>query len=247
MQTANSPIIDMLLKLQLKDSAIDALRRQSAEIPEQITEVQDEFNAIKEETRLKQENYKKHLLRKKELEASLAEKEALIKKHERELNEVKTNDAYKALQNEIAAAKKESDSIETEILSCMDEIDSASKQEKDLVSGLKKEEENSQLKIKTLEAQKAGLDSKISSLEEERQTFVSAIAPDALKRYDKLRSQRNGTALSEAKKQGNNFICSQCNMLLRPQDVVNLTKKDQFVPCESCQRILYLKETADAS
>ena len=80
---------------------------------------------------------------KKTKELDVAAKEEAAKKHGGELNQVKTNEAFKALQHEIERAKADASDIETQILEIMDQLDASRKAEKAAAAVLKVSEERS--------------------------------------------------------------------------------------------------------
>src|SRR5207244_10281573 len=77
------------------------------------------------------ERGKQVTLARKAKELEVADKEAAIKKHQNELNAVKSNEAFKALMHEIDRAKAEKNQIEDAILQLMEEAEAVVRAEKD--------------------------------------------------------------------------------------------------------------------
>src|SRR5437016_3461750 len=119
-----------LIAIQEADAALDHIKSDMDKIPVFIANLRGQI----EEEKHKASDSKNKLLtlekKKKEKELELAQKEEAAKKHGAELNSVKTNEAFKALQNEIERAKAQGNAIETEILQLMEDLDGARKEEK---------------------------------------------------------------------------------------------------------------------
>lgn len=235
--------IKLLIKLQEKDRILDDMRSRACAIPARIQELRDSFEEKKNLASAEKEAATRLQVRKKELELELKEKEDGIRKHETEINQIKSNDAYKALLLEIGKAKKEKDSIETEILKLLEDVDAAVKNEKKVQQALREAEAENQREMAALEAEKNRLEGEIKSLEGERAAFSSGVDSDAVSRYEHIRAQRKGLAVVPIKprsgKDGGGASCGGCNIALTPQSQVDVKKKDALVICDNCQRIIY--------
>jgi predicted nucleic acid-binding Zn-ribbon protein len=92
----------------------------------------------------------------------------------------------------------------------------------------------------TQEQQKG--DSRLAELEiartrilEGRSELTRQIPPDILKRYDMIRSKRQGIGVAAIK----DGTCSGCFVVLAPQDVIAAHRAEAFAQCPRCQRFLY--------
>src|SRR5262245_24810989 len=130
MTAVTSEHIELLVQLQEKDKEIDRLTAASDDASKQIQARKDALAAEKKALATAQENGKKVAVAKKSKELELAEKEAAIKKHQNELNAVKSNEAFKALMVEIDRGKAEASAIEDGILQLMEDAEAAVKAEK---------------------------------------------------------------------------------------------------------------------
>jgi predicted nucleic acid-binding Zn-ribbon protein len=245
MSIIQSSEIKLLIELQEKDSNIDELLNQINLIPEQIQQLIEDFEESKKIAFTKKDEILKMQISKKEKEIELGEREEAIKKHQAELNIIRDNKAFKVLLIEIEEAKKSNDSIETEILTLMEEIDKKVLEEKRLQEDLKKMEEEKNEKIKELETNKKILEEKLAAFQKQRKEFVTRIESSLLSRYEYIRQQRKGIAVVRAKEDHQNHVisCGGCNMALTPQTVVDIKKKDIIVLCENCQRIVFSQKT----
>ncbi len=230
-----------LLQLQEQDKAIDALQAAIDKIPLKINEIRGQMESRKSRLAETRSKSNASLLRKKEKESLLSEKEAGIKKHHQELNQVKTNEAFKALQTEIDKAKAEVGDLETEILTIMEELDALAAEEKRVASEIKESDAKAQGEIAALEKEKSELEARAQGERGKREGLFAGLPEDVLKRYEYLRKRKpDGVALAPLRKN----LCGACRISLPPQMTVEVMK-GSMVTCESCQRILYIPEAAD--
>lgn len=231
-------ILRQLIKLQEHDRALATLEASIEEIPVRIRDLQERLES--EKTRLADAKSQSTRLQlsKREKELSLRQKEEAIRKHNTELNQVKTNEAYKALQVEIDKAKSEVSDLETDILTIMEELDHASREEKSVVAALKEIEAKTQAEIRVLETKKAGLTTQASADHAKRDALAAEIPAETIKLYDHIRKRKQGSALSAV----NGNMCGVCRITLMPQSLVDLARGTRFVTCEACQRIIYNPE-----
>jgi predicted nucleic acid-binding Zn-ribbon protein len=235
--------LDALRILQAKDLVLDSLAAQKNEIPSEIASLKGEIEAAKsalKEARAKTLDCEK---RKKEKELELAAKEEAIRKHSVELNQVKTNEAFKALQSEIEGAKSAGSSLETRILEIMEEADQSRVREKKIAQEAAEEEKKILVEVRAAESRLAEVESLIAKAQAERDASAAAIDPELLKVYELIRGRGKRDAVVPV--EGGH--CGVCRMALMPQQLVESAKGRSLVVCESCQRILYRLAPAEAA
>lgn len=236
--------IRSLIDLQAKDKFITDMAVKIAAIPAEIDALNAAFEEKKGTMNTAREKYLSLQVEKKNNEILIAEKDEEIRKHQRELNAIKDNKAYKALLSEIDAAKQAKDEVETGILVLMEALDKASGEDKQLQQEVKKLEEEKNRKIAELEAAKKDLAAAVEAEKAGRADFVSKISPEIIEKYEFIREQRQGLAIVEVKEDKTGKLsCGGCNIGLIPQKAVDLKRADILVFCDECQRIIYLKKT----
>ncbi|MDE2236320.1 MAG: hypothetical protein KGK30_00370, partial [Elusimicrobia bacterium] len=176
---------------------------------------------------------------KKEKELELAKHEEEARKHSAQLNQVKTNDAFKALQQEIGFAKQHAGDIETEILQLMESLDEARKQDKTVQAELGVEAKKFEAEIAGHQKRLAERQAAFDAAKAVRDEAAAPIPPDVLRVYDHIRGRGKPDAVVPI----DNSMCSACRISLAPVVIVEATKLKALVICESCQRILYRPET----
>ncbi|MFH1724816.1 MAG: C4-type zinc ribbon domain-containing protein [Elusimicrobiota bacterium] len=227
--------LEKLLLLQEQDNLLDSLRKSIASVPGEIAALRAEIE--QENTRLHEIHEKTKRLQadKKEKELAMAEKEEAIKKHQTELNQIKTNEAFKALLKEIDGEKAAVSDFETAILTLMDDADAVLTEEKAVKESLKAFEGERNAWIKTLEDRRSDLEKQVPGAEAKRKEYVGGIREDIVELYDATRERRDGIALARVKGE----TCSECHMTLPVQVLIHAKKGKLISVCDSCQRILY--------
>ena len=229
--------LQLLIALQEKDNALNKLKENAASIPKKIEEITEAINKNKSEIDNLKNNTKKLLMARKEKEIELETAENEIKKHNMELNSVKSNDAYKALLSEIEKCKSAKQRLEEEILQNMEETDVESKKSKEEEISFKGQEAGIQAKAEELKKDLERIKNEIETLENERNVFVKDIPDSYLSKYEHIREGRQGIAIVPI--DGEN--CGGCFITLRPQIINQVCKEQDMIFCDSCSRILYKK------
>jgi predicted nucleic acid-binding Zn-ribbon protein len=231
-----------LIALQVQDSELDKVQAALDGIPVMIAGLKRQI----EEGRAQAAAFKAKTMdlekKKKEKELELAQKEEAAKKHGGELNSVKTNEAFRALQGEIDRAKAEGSEIETQILVLMEEIDVSRKSEKAAAVSAATEQKEFDAEILKHEARLAEKKAEFETAKTARDLAAAPIPAEAMKVYDYVRSRGKLNAIVAIDK----TMCSACRISLAPQVIVEATKLKSLVCCESCQRILYRLEALNA-
>lgn len=237
--------VKSLVELQRMDTALDALRAQAAAVPVKIAELDAAFEGRKASMSAAREVLLALQVKKKSFELEIAEAEEGIRKHQRDLNAVKENNAFKALLSEIETCKTKKDSLETEVLTLLEAIDLAAAEDARLKAEVKQLEAGKNVEAAALAAGLVELEARISAAAGQRSAAASALNPEMLEKYEQLRSKRAGLAITEAHEDKNTckFSCGGCHMGLTPQKVVDVKKHDAFAVCPDCRRWLYLEQT----
>jgi predicted nucleic acid-binding Zn-ribbon protein len=188
---------------------------------EKITELQDKIVTQRKEARA--------------LEAEIADKMGHVRERQSKMMQVQTGREQTALLKEIEDAKKGAKENEEKVLGLMESIEKLTSQieeEKNLLKGEKEivSEETEKVKgnIETITKDK-------KSKEIVRAEQASQIKGSVLKKYDTLRSRRNGLAVVKVV----DGVCQGCYMALPPQKFNMLLKGDLMLDCPSCQRMIY--------
>lgn len=231
--------IMLLVSLQEKDTQLDKLRAQALDIPEKINAVKhlsDENHAVAEE---KKKSLQQMQLLRKQKELEVEAKESDIRKHTNELNSVKANDAYRALLTEIEQGKKEKYNLENEILELMERIELESEKIKNDAKDVQQHDTEAKTEIARLESDRQIVLDQITRMEQERAEYIKPIPEDIIHRYEYVRESREGLAIVPI--EGSH--CGACHIELRPQMINEARKHQDWTICDSCSRILFVKNS----
>ncbi|MCM2266639.1 MAG: hypothetical protein NDI60_02570 [Elusimicrobiales bacterium] len=245
MEIVHTTEVRALVELQRKDTAIGALTARAAEVPVKLAALRKAFEDKKLSMAAAKEALCALQVAKKDAELRIAEAEEGIRKHQRELNLVKENDAFKALLSEIERDKAVKDELETRELLILEEIDKAAVLEKAEAAEVKKLEGVMNSEAAALEASAAELAAAIEAAKKDRDEAAADISPDLLDKYEAIRASRAGLAVAAAYQDPatGKYSCGGCHMSLTPQKTVDIKKQDAFAVCADCRRLMFLEQT----
>lgn len=173
--------------------------------------------------------------RHRELEAELADELGRIKERQSKMMQVQTNREYQSLLKEIEDGKKANKDREDEMVQLLEQKESLEKileEQKAICADETKEIASSEKEVASLVA---GLTSEKTTIEKKRNSKAKGVNGSLLKRYDMLRSRRNGRAVVAVA----DGVCQGCFMSIPPQQYNEVLKGDKMLSCPTCQRILY--------
>ncbi len=231
--------IRKLVKLQSYDSKIIEIEDERIRLPREVDaekliyeDVQSQISGLEEEKKGLQ-------VKGKDKEIELESKEAQIKKLQSQLYQVKKNDEYRALENEISSTRADSSLVEEEILDILDEIDKVDAAVEEKKNDLRVKKELLDKRMIEVSNKMVELDKEYESLKNERGRIASTIEKPVLSRYEKILQNKRGQRAIVAAKDS---ACQGCFMNLRPQLIHEVKLGKNLIVCENCSRILYIEE-----
>ena len=229
------PDLQLVIRLQEIDSRLGDLTREITALPKHIAEIEKKLVSHERKLEADRAALSANQKERKKCEGDIQMQEQKISKLKDQMLQAKTNEQYRAFQNEIDFCQKEIRSFEDRILELMGESEPLEKNVKAAKAALKTEK--AQVEGEKQEARnRTAADEKASKeLQQERSGMAGQIAPTTYQLYERVRKARKGIAIAEAV----GGRCSACQMAIRPQFVQDLRKGDRIMSCESCQRILY--------
>jgi predicted nucleic acid-binding Zn-ribbon protein len=227
-----------LVALQDKDKVLDSIQKEIDAVPPRIAAVQADLAAEKKRMDAAKAKTLELEKKKKSKELDVAAKEEAARKHTGQLNELKSNDAYKAMQAEIEKEKAAAGDIETEVLQIMEDIDKSKAEEKTLAVELKKIEDFSKNDLAKLEAEMSHAKGRHDAAKAERDAAAEPVPADLMKVFNHIRSRGKPDAVVPVV----DGHCGSCQMTLSPAMIAEVAKLKNLAVCESCQRILYKPE-----
>ena len=224
-----------LVSLQKIDSKLDELKVLKGELPMEVADLEDEIQGLHaRQTRIEEEinGITEFIEQKKE---AIKESGALVKKYEKQSNNVKNNREFEAINKEIEMQQLEVKLAEKHIKDATDEIS-----EKAVL--LEKAKKTIGAKEGILNTKKEELEKIIASTEKEEKHFnkmaaeaKESVDPRLLTSYTKIRhSYRNGLAVVPIMRDS----CGGCFNVIPPQRQSEIRQHKKIIVCEHCGRIL---------
>lgn len=234
------PAIPQLLELQRLDQVIASSRAELDSLPKQLREADAKLNGARSAVTVAKEANTQALTRRKKLELDVEEWKNRAKKYREQTSSVKTNEAYKALQHEIANAEAEASKAEDQVLEQMMALEDVERRIKHAEADLREAEaainaEKKQMQVKYGEKKK-----RLESARAERGDIAKNVPEELLDLYTRVEKKHPGSAMAEAREEQ----CRACGVRVLPH-VLQLLKSEadeEVFRCETCGRILYSLE-----
>jgi len=227
--------IDVLKKAQALDGEIYTALQALEDIPEERTKLKGELESEKARLHDLEGEYKKAQLTQKEKEGNLSEKENQIKKLEGQLSQVKKNEEYTILLQEIGSLKADNSILEEDIIKIFDEVEAAHEEVSKENERLKQCEKEFQARESELAQKEKNFKEQIGKQKQERDGIIQGLDVDARSLYERILEKKKGLALIKI----NGENCGACQIKLRAQIVNEVMLGENLVVCENCSRILY--------
>ena len=224
-----------LIELQQIDSQIAALRAEVAALPKHVAEIEKKLAGSKAKVEAAVATGKADESARKRHESDIQDQQQKISKYRDQSLNVKTNQEYKALMDEIKFAEQKIAASEDKILEIMVATDSRKEALKTAEAELKADTaENDREKEEA--RQRTTIDeAALAELTTRRNALRAGVGEGVLRQYDHVLKVR-GSALAPVYE---NQLCSGCSVMLRPQVFQEVMTNEQFMTCDYCRRILY--------
>ena len=229
-----------MLELQRLDQTTAALRAELEGMPKRLREADAKLNGERAALTATKDALAQALAQRKKLELDVQQWKDRAKKYRDQSGSVKTNEAYKALQHEIATAEGEASKAEDRVLEQMMTIEEFERRVKRLEAELKESERAIAAEKKQIEEQFAGKKKAWEAATAERRGVAKKIPEDLLELYERIAKKHPGTAMAQVR----DGQCKACGLRALPHTIQLLESDtdEEIFRCESCGRILYSLE-----
>jgi predicted nucleic acid-binding Zn-ribbon protein len=238
-------ILKELLQLQEVDTRLNAVRARLATFPQRLAEVNARLAAGKAQLEKSKESHSTALKDRKKYELDVEQWKEKARKYRDQAYQVKTNEAFKALQHEAEMAEGEIAKSEDRLLEEMVSSEQYDRQVKAAEKSLKQVEEEARAERTKIEAEKAVTEKDLAGLEAERTKAVAVIPEDLVDHYQRIAKKHGGVAVAAIRGEA----CGACGAHIRPHVFQELSREDnpELYHCELCTRILYYIEPPAAA
>jgi uncharacterized protein len=237
------PDLHLALRLQALDRKIASLEGEIAALPKHIAEIEKQLEAHTRQLERDRAALTANGRDRKKLEGDIQVQEQKISKLRDQMLQAKTNEQYRAFQNEIAYAEGEIRKAEDRILDLMEQSEPLEKNIKVSEVDLKKQQQQVENEKKTARERTAASQKELAEKTAERKSVSAQMDPKFYADYERIRKKTKNTPIAEAV----DGRCDACRISLRPQFFQDLRKGDQIMFCESCGRILVYNPVIDVS
>lgn len=231
------------LRLQALDRKIAHFESEIAALPKHIAEIEKKLEAHTRRLEADKAALAANNRDRKKLENEIQVHEQKISKLKSQMLEAKTNEQYRAFQNEIAYAEGEIRKAEDRILDFMEQSEPLEKNVKAAEADLKKQQSHVESEKTRAREQTAASQKSLNELKAERKAVVEQIDKNLYAHYERIRKKTKGTAIADASE----GRCNACQISLRPQFFQDLRRGDQVMFCEMCGRILTYNPAIDVA
>ncbi len=231
------PDLERLIRLQEVELQIKYLTDRIELLPRKMEELESKLNVTLQHLKAGKDRLIKLASEKKKLEVGIQDLELKISKYRGQLTDVKTNEQYRSLLNEIEFANGHIRKIEDEILVQMEEEETLRLENARIEQQLAKEQAVVNAEKKAAEAEVEQDRKLLDTAEVDRHQLIQSLDPALYETYTRIASIRKGVALARAVDES----CQDYHVRIRPHLLSQVMSGETIVACDSCDRILYWK------
>jgi predicted nucleic acid-binding Zn-ribbon protein len=234
------PAIPQLVDLQRLDQLIAGFRADLETLPKKMREADSKLNGARSALASAKEIQAQAQTQRRKFEGDVEQWKERAKKYRAQSSSVKTNEAFKALQHEIATAEAEASKAEDLVLEQMMSIEEAERRVKRVEAELKEAEQGIAVEKKQIEVQYGEEKEKLQVATGERGHIAGKVPEELAELYTRISRKHPGSALAEVR----NEQCRGCGMRVLPHtiQVLRTETNAEVFRCETCGRILYTLE-----
>jgi hypothetical protein len=224
-----------LYRLQKIDTKIDEIQILKGELPMEVKDLEDELAGLKTRITKIEEELAQVETGIASRRNTIKESEALIKRYQKQQNNVKNNREYDALSKEIEMQKLEIQLNEKRIREATDDMTQRQEQIDLAKKSIKEKEKNLKTKREELERIIEETDAEEKALLKKSKDQAAKIEDRLLQAYHRIRSTyRNGLAVVTV----NRDACGGCYNAIPPQTQMEIRQHKKIIICEHCGRVL---------
>ena len=231
-----------LLDLQSVDVRLNDVRARLAKFPKKLAESDARVTAAKSVVDASKASQQTAVKDRKKYELDVESWKDKVRKYRDQTAQIKTNEAYRALQHEVQLAEQEISNAEDRLLEQMVAGEEYDRRIKSSEAALKEVEQVERVQRSTIEADRAAAEKELAELEAARARVVAEIPEKLLDHYDRIARKHHGVALAEVRDEK----CAACGMIVRPHVIQEMRRGEggELFHCETCTRIIYLNESS---
>ncbi len=241
-------VLDTIVELQRASTELARCRALLDGVPESMQELHDEHERQQSEIEQLEQDCQQAELERRAAEAEAATGKESIERYQEQTARVTTQREYGALLSEIDTVRARMREADEEALQAIERQEAATTRLDDVRDRFGTVDREYQKQLAAWEQQKPEMRKQVEVLEGRIDALRERLPPAVLLQYERLFERHDGSPLAAIRVvEGAGppiRHCSFCNYRTRPQVVVQIQTQGALVPCDSCQRILYLDDGA---
>lgn len=230
----------LLRGLQRIDGEVERIRRRIQEMPQLLERRAERWR----QAQARVSSAEARILDAKKqiglIELDVKVKDGEIAKIQGAQGQSRTNEEFRAYGDQITRIRRDKTALEDTILEHLARIESIEAELVDLRSTAATLKGEVDADRAQWEKDEAEYQAELAKRLAERAEFVRQVAPGPLSIYERVLKLRSGKAMVPA----TGKVCGGCQMALTPNDYRRVQGGQELVTCRSCERLLYLDETA---
>lgn len=236
------PELEAVLALQRLDRQMIDRQKDVATLPAAVQKLDQELQRHERKLDADKATLLEGQRERRKLEGDIQLHEQKQSKLKEQMSQAKTNEQYRAFQNEITYAQTEIRKAEDRILALMGEAEPLESRVKTAEAAVREEKQRAEIEKNTLR-QRADEDKRfLADLQSQRAELLKGMNPNLVRTYDRIRKKNpNGVVVADA----TNGRCSACQITIRPAMLQEMQTGTQMQFCESCGRILVVNPAVD--
>ena len=233
-----NPSIRSLIALQDFELKVTSLKKQISDNPGRILAVRNELERLRKDHQDRAQLVLELGKTRRAKEGEVDLMRSKLSRLREQLMAVKTNKEYTAMLHEIQMAEDQIRGEEDKILEIMEQVEQQETQLKTAEKDFQAKTAEMESRIRQMESAIPGMEAEVTALSAMKKTAEAAIIPELLERYRRIADARKGIGLAEASGE----LCSACHVRIRPQVYADLLQTENIHTCDSCSRILFMRE-----
>jgi len=237
------PDLEKLLALDKLNLQIADLNQEIAALPQRVAAIEKKLAGTQAQVDSAKAALKQVETSKRKFEGDIQALQQKISKYRDQSLNVKTNQEYKAINDEISFAQAEIRKLEDKILDGMSETETREAELKAAEAELASERKEVEKEKKDAQERTAEDQQKLAELTPKRDEICSGLDENRVRHYERAVKLR-GSGIGVVR----DGKCMACYVMLRPQTYNDVRSDDHVVTCDSCGRFLvYFRETSDTA
>jgi predicted nucleic acid-binding Zn-ribbon protein len=235
-------MLKMLTKLQEIDQKVDQLNHSKIDLPAEIETLKEQVQDLDDNIADGQAKLEQLEKERREQELGLETAQDRLKKYQQQLNRIKTNREYDAIQTEIDVQKTSISEYEESILNIMTTSEELTETLEERRQELETLKVQNVPKWEQLEIDLSSIEDKLAIQQDHRKNVTVRLKGRLLVAYERIRKGKKGLAIVPIRKRA----CGGCFKTLPPQKIQEVRRTDSILTCENCGRILYWDENLES-